>query len=188
MSDDTGPGEVVVDDQGRPEPPLAADEADTLLGFLDFQRATLEWKTRNLTVEQFRRRLEHPSAMTLAGIMKHLALVEDHWFTTVAAAEPYPAIWEALDKDPDWDWASALEDSADDLRATWEASVARSRDVASRLLAEDRIAALAATHSAWGDQGQFSLRGILTHMGEEYARHNGHADLLREAIDGQTGE
>ncbi|MEO7588727.1 MAG: DinB family protein [Arachnia sp.] len=188
MSNEAGRTEVIIDDQGRPEPPLAADEADTLAGFLDFQRATLQWRTRDLTVEQFRRRLEHPSTMTLAGIMKHLAFVEDHWFTTVAAGETYPAMWDALDDDPDWDWVSALNDSVDDLRATWEESVARSRDVATRLLAEDRASALAATHSAWGGHGQVSLRWILTHMVEEYARHNGHADLLREAIDGQTGE
>ncbi|MDO5737274.1 MAG: DinB family protein [Propionibacteriaceae bacterium] len=189
MSSETEPPEVVVDDHGRPEPPLAADEAGTLMGFLDFQRATFEWKTRALTATQFRHRLEHPSTMTLAGLMKHLTFVEDYWFTVVAAGRPCPPPWDAVsDDDPEWEWVSALEDSAEDLREHWNGSVARSREVTTSLLAEDHPAALAATHAAWGGQARVSLRWIVTHMVEEYARHNGHADFLREAVDGQTGE
>lgn len=189
MSDANQTPSVIIDDEGRPEPPMSADEADTLLGFLDFLRATFEWKTRGLTTEQLRQRLDHPSSMTLAGMMKHLAMVEDHWITTVAASEPYPSIWQELGAaDGDWDWESALEDSADHLRSLWSGAVQRSRTAVGQLLAEDRSAALAATHPAWEGAAQVSLRWILTHMVEEYARHNGHADLFREAIDGQTGE
>ena len=179
-----------LDDEGRRMPPMSADEVDTLQGFLDYQRATFAWRTSNVTTEQLRRRLGHPSTMTLAGMMKHLALVEDQWITITAGEEELPPVWRELGitRDDDWDWKSALEDSGDGLRALWSGATQRSRDVLARLLAGDRAEALAATHPAWGGQANVSLRWILTHMIEEYARHNGHADLLREAIDGQTGE
>jgi uncharacterized damage-inducible protein DinB len=177
-----------LDDHGRPEPPLDATEADTLLGFLDFHRATLEWKTRGLADEQLRTALA-PSSMTLGGMLKHLALVEDHWFTEVAAGTPEPEPWASVDwaADRDWEWHSAAQDPGDALRALWAASVARSRTVTDRLLAEGPEA-LGRLHARPTGQTQFSLRWILVHMVEEYARHNGHADLLREAIDGSVGE
>ncbi|SOC55335.1 DinB family protein [Ornithinimicrobium cerasi] len=180
--------ETAVDEQGRPEPPLAAEEAATLLGFLDFQRATLGWKTRGLAADALRRRL-HPTGMTLAGLLKHLAWVEDHWFTHTAGRAPMPEPWTDVDwhEDEDWEWHSALEDDAVTLRTTWERSVGRSREVTARLLG-GRSDGLGRTSPAWGGRAEVSLRWILVHMIEEYARHNGHADLLREAIDGQTGE
>ena len=176
------------DDQGRPEPPLSAGEADTLLGFLDFQRATLEWKTRGLDEVGLRAPL-HPTGMTLAGLLKHLAWVEDFWFAHTVGRAPMPEPWDAVDwsADYDWEWRSALEDDAATLRRTWERSVARSRTLVADLLA-DPEAGLDATHPAWGGRADVSLRWVLVHMIEEYARHNGHADLLREAVDGQTGE
>lgn len=178
-----------IDDQGRPEPPLAADETATLLGFLDYQRATLEWKTRGLDEAALRRTLDqHPSGMTLAGLVKHLAYVEDYWFSEVMAGREDIDPWAGVDwrADGDWDWHSAADDSAEELRSLWEASIARSRSIVTTdLAAED---ALARTYPAWGGQAQVSFRWILTHMIEEYARHNGHADLLRELVDGQTGE
>lgn len=190
MSNDAQQDEALVDDHGRRMPPMSADEVDTLLGFLDYQRATFAWRTSHLTTEQLRQRLEHPSSMTLAGMMKHLALVEDQWISITAGEEALPSVWHGLGitRDDDWDWTSALENSADDLRAIWSGSVGRSRDVMARLLASGRSVAMAATHPAWGGQAHVSLRWILTHMIEEYARHNGHADFLREAIDGQCGE
>ena len=177
-----------LDEHGRPQPPFDATEADTLLGFLDFHRATLEWKTRGLTDEQLRATLG-PSTMTLGGMLKHLALVEDHWFTEVAGWTPEPEPWASVDwaADRDWEWHSAAQDPGDALRALWAASVARSRAVTDRLLAEGPEA-LDRVHSRPTGQTHFSLRWILTHMVEEYARHNGHADLLREAIDGSVGE
>lgn len=190
MSNEAPMDDTFVDDHGRRMPPMSADETDTLLGFLDYQRATFDWKIRDLTTAQLRQELRHPSSMTLAGMMKHLALVEDQWITITAAEEPLPSTWHELGitRDADWDWTSALEDSADDLRAIWSGAVDRSRGVVQRLLADDRDEALSTAHSAWGGQAQVSLRWILTHMVEEYARHNGHADLLCEAIDGRTGE
>jgi uncharacterized damage-inducible protein DinB len=182
-------GETTIDEQGRPEPPLAGDELATLLGFLDFQRATLEWKTRGLTDEQLRVSLL-PSSMTLGGMLKHLALVEDYWFTETVAARPSPEPWAGVDweADRDWDWHSAAEDSGDDLRALWRVTVERSRAVVREQLDGGVPEGLARTHSAWGGRAQLSLRWVLTHMIEEYARHNGHADLLRESVDGETGE
>lgn len=176
------------DEQGRPEPPYTAGEAATLIGFLDFQRATLEWKTRGLGGSGLHARL-HPTAMTLAGLLKHLAWVEDFWFTHTAGRSGMPQPWTAVDwdADPDWEWSSAQEDDPAELRSTWEAAVARSRAVIADLLADPRQG-LDGTHPAWGGRQEVSLRWILVHMVEEYARHNGHADLLREAVDGQTGE
>lgn len=180
--------EPQVDDQGRPEPPYAADEIGTLAGFLDYQRATLEWKTRGLGDEGLRARL-HPTAMTLGGLLKHLANVEDFWFAVVLGHQPWPEPWrsEWPDDDETWDWTSAADDSPEQLRELWQAKVTHSRQILDGLLAAGPQA-LSQTHPAWGGRAHVSLRWVLTHMIEEYARHNGHADLLREAVDGETGE
>ncbi|HEY6275362.1 MAG TPA: DinB family protein [Streptosporangiaceae bacterium] len=181
--------EVQIDDHGRPEPPLEGDEAATLLGFLDFQRATLEWKCRGLSDEQLRVTLP-PTSMTLGGMLKHLACVEDYWCTEVAAGEPTPEPWASVDwkADHDWEWHTAAGDSGDDLRGLWAERVGRSRAVVSGQLGQGGEQALAQAHPAWGGQGRVSLRWVLVHLIEEYARHNGHADLIRESIDGETGE
>jgi uncharacterized damage-inducible protein DinB len=177
------------DEYGRPEPPLEADEAATLLGFLDYQRATLEWKCRGLTDDQLRATLP-PTSMTLAGLLKHMARVEDYWFSEVVAAGPMTEPWADVDweADSDWEWHTAAGDPGDELRALWADRVARSQAVVAALLHQDAAGALSEPHSAWGGQGRVSLRWVLAHMIEEYARHNGHADLLRESIDGETGE
>lgn len=175
---------VEIDEYGRPEVPLSADEVKTLLGFLDYQRATLEWKCRGLTDEQLRAGLPS-TAMTLGGMLMHLARVEDYWFAEVIAEggkiEPWASMpWAA-------EWSIAKERSGDQLRQIWADRVTASRQAVDVRLSGGE-SALAATHPAWDGQGQPSLRWVLVHMIEEYARHNGHADLLREAIDGQTGE
>jgi uncharacterized damage-inducible protein DinB len=182
-------GEIETDEHGRPEPPHEAGEAATLIGFLEYQRATLEWKCRGLTDEQLRVALP-PSTMTLGGLLKHLACVEDGWFTQVAAGQPDPEPWGSVDwdADPDWEWRTAAEDSGDELRALWAERVGRSRAVVETLLRPGEDKALSQAHSNWGGRAAVSLRWILTHMIEEYARHNGHADLIRESLDGQTGE
>jgi uncharacterized damage-inducible protein DinB len=180
--------EVMVDEYGRPEPPDAGGEVATLLGFLDYQRATLEWKCRGLSDEQLRVTLP-PSSMTLAGLLKHLACVEDSWFTETVAGEALPEPWASVDfqADPEWDWHSAAIDSGESLRTLWTERVNRSRAVVRAQLSKGEQAALSETHAAWGRQDPVSLRWVLMHMIEEYARHNGHADLMRESIDGQTG-
>ncbi len=180
-----------IDEQGRPEPPFAAGEAETLLGFLDFQRATLRWRTEGLDAAQLQCRLDgHPSPMTLGGLLKHLSFVEFFWFEETVRGEPTSEPWVSVDweADEDWDWNSACHDSPEELTGRWSATVQRSNHIVRELLESDGDLALANSFEAWGGREQVSLRWVLTHMIEEYARHNGHADLLREQIDGQVGE
>jgi len=181
--------EARIDERGRPEPPQEAGETATLLGFLDYQRATLQWKCRGLSDDQLRV-TPTTTPMTLGGLLKHLAYVEDYWFGQVVAGQPPAEPWRLQDweADPDWDWHSAADDPGDELRALWADRVERSRAVAGSQLAQGEAEALDEAHPAWGGQGRVSLRWVLVHMIEEYARHNGHADLIRESIDGQTGE
>jgi len=179
--------ELETDEHGRPGPPLESGEVATLLGFLDYQRATLEWKCRGLSDEQLRAALP-PTSMTLGGLLKHLALVEDIWFTQVVGGEPMPEPWASAYTGPDWEWRSAADNSGDDLRALWAERVKRSHAIVKSRLGQGEEAALSQAHSAWDGQGRASLRWVLVHMIEEYSRHNGHADLIRESIDGQTGE
>jgi len=181
--------EAQIDELGRPRPPQEAGETATLLGFLDYQRATLEWKCRGLSDDQLRVAVP-PTSMTLGGLLKHLAYVEDYWLTQVVAGQPPAEPWtrEDWEADPDWDWHSAADDPGDELRALWVERVERSRAVAGSQLSQGEAEALDEAHSAWGGQGRVSLRWVLVHMIEEYARHNGHADLIRESVDGQTGE
>ena len=176
-----------VDDQGRPEPPLAADELGTLLGFLDFQRATLAWKCRGVDQVGLSTRAA-ASTITLGGLLKHLSLAEDLWFSRWLHGNdrrpPYDEIdWNAR---PDWDWESAADDSPEELFAMWEDAVARSRALVDEALARGGLEQL--TTRAWPNGERPSLRWVIVHMIEEYARHNGHADFLREAWDGETGE
>jgi len=176
-----------VDEQGRTEPPLADDEVGTLTGFLDYQRATFEWKTRGLDAAGLGATTA-ASSMTLGGMLKHLAYVEDNWFNrSLHGRDPAPP-WDTVDwqADEDWDWHSAAHDSPDELRTTWSDAVARSRTAVADALADGGLDQLA--RRRWADGRAPSLRWILCHMIEEYARHNGHADLLRESIDGETGE
>jgi len=180
-----------VDEQGRPLPPSDAGELETLLGFLDFHRATLAWRTGGLDDAQLATALP-PSTMTLGGLLTHLAYVEDLWFHDVVAEQPRREPWSEVDwaADRDWDWDHAARLGGDGARELWTASVERSRDVVAQQLAgaSSPAEALDRTHPAWGGRGRASLRWVLVHMVEEYSRHNGHADLLRESIDGQVGE
>ncbi|WP_448630456.1 DinB family protein [Cellulomonas soli] len=181
------PVPVVLDEVGRPEPPETADEAATLLGFLDFQRATLAWKTAGLDATGLATPLP-PSTMTLGGLLKHLAYVESHWFGRCLHALDAQSPWDAVDwaDDPDWEWHTAADDDPADLRALWQAEVERSRELTARALAAGDLGQLARRTRPDGTAP--NLRWILVHMIEEYARHNGHADLLREHVDGEVGE
>ena len=179
---------TVIDDQGRPEPPLAADETATLLGFLDYQRATFEWKCRGLDAAGLQTTIG-VSSMTLGGMLKHMALVEDNWFSRSLHGHDRRPPWDTVDwkADPDWEWHSAAEDAPEQLQALWHDAVARSRTQVAEAFARggglDQLA-----QRTWPDGSAPSLRWILCHMIEEYARHNGHADLIRESVDGSTGE
>jgi len=176
-----------LDEHGRPEPPHAADETATLLGFLDYQRTTLAWKCSGLDAAGLGATVA-ASSITLGGMLKHLAYVEEWWFSErLHGRDPVPP-WDTVDwdADPDWDWHSAAEDSPEELLALWQDAVARSRYLVAEALADGGLDRPA--RRAWRDGRAPSLRWILVHMIEEYARHNGHADLIRESVDGQTGE
>ncbi len=176
-----------MDEQGRPEPALAADETATLLGFLEYQRATLAWKCAGLDAAGMGATVA-ASSMTLGGLLKHLAYVESDWFSRWLYGRDRQAPWDTVDwkADPDWEWHSAAEDSPEQLLALWQDAVARSRSLVAEALADGDLERLA--RRTWPDGRAPSLRWILCHMIEEYARHNGHADLLRESVDGLTGE
>jgi hypothetical protein len=178
---------TVIDAQGRTEPPTDGDEVETLLGFLDFQRATFAWKCSGLDAAGMAATVG-PSTMTLGGLMKHLALVEDGWFIVSLHGRPHSPPWLAVDwdADPDWEWHSAANDTPEQLLALWHESLERSRAAVAEALADGGLGHLAAEQLKDGRRP--SLRWILCHMIEEYARHNGHADLLRESVDGSTGE
>ena len=168
----------------RTDPNVAAGERTTLDQFLDYHRATLLDKTDGLTAEQLRQRLP-TSALTLGGLLKHLALVEDDWIQVDFLGRPPVEPWASApwDDDRDWEFHSAADDEPDVLRELYEAACQRSRvGVAGHDLDELSAGRSDRTGEQW------SLRWILTHLIEETARHNGHADLLREAIDGRTGE
>ena len=178
---------TVIDDQGRPEPPVAADEVATLLGFLDFQRATFAWKCQGLDADGLRVSVA-ASTMTLGGMLKHLALVEQSWCSRRLHGRAMGAPWADVDwsADADWEWHSAAHDSPEQLRGLWRDAVEQSRADVSEALADGGLDRLA--RQGWADGRTPSLRWILCHLIEEYARHNGHADLIREAVDGETGE
>jgi len=176
-----------LDEHGRPEPPPAADEADTLRGFLDYQRATLAWKVEGLDATGLAATVG-VSTMTLGGLVKHLSYVEDDWFSRVLHGHDPRLPWSSVDweADRDWEWHSAADDSPEQLLTQWRGAVERSRMLVDQALADgglDRPSRI-----RWAEGRAPTLRWILVHMIEEYARHNGHADLIREQVDGATGE
>jgi uncharacterized damage-inducible protein DinB len=173
----------------RIDPPQTGSEVDVLLGFLGYHRDTMRMKTAGLSDEQLGTALS-PSSMTLGGMIKHLAFVESYWFREVFLGVDAMAPFDAAPwpDDNDWDWHSAAEDRGDVVRMLWEQAVVESQSITAAALARpDGIEQLSSRSRHDGDT-PFNLRWILVHMIEEYCRHNGHADLLREAIDGQTGE
>jgi uncharacterized damage-inducible protein DinB len=176
-----------LDEHGRPEPPIAAGEVDTLLGFLDYQRATMAWKCAGLDAAGLSTTIA-ASSMTIGGMLKHLALVESSWCSRWLFGRDREPPWDTVDwsADPDWDWHSAADDTPEQLLALWSDAVTRSRSLVADALAEGGLDRQA--KRAWPDGRSPSLRWILCHLIEEYARHNGHADLIREYVDGSTGE
>jgi hypothetical protein len=176
-----------LDEQVHPEPPVAGDETATLLGSMDRQRATLAWKCGGLDAAGLRATLG-ASSITLGGLLKHMASVEDLTFSwKLLGRDPGPP-WNTVDwaADPDWPWHSAAEDTPDQLMALWRDAVARSRSTVAEVLADNDLSLLA--RDTWDDGRAPSLRRILIDLIEEYARHVGHADLIRESVDGLVGE
>jgi hypothetical protein len=172
---------------GPAEPPVAGDETATLLGSLERQRATLAWKCGGLDAAGLRATLG-PSAMTLGGLLKHLALVEDHTFTTKFLGRPAGPPWDDVDwdADPDWEWRTAADDTPEQLASLWQGAVARSRATVAAALAGGDLGQLGRYTTRSGESP--SLRRLVIDLVEEYARHVGHADLLRESVDGLVGE
>jgi uncharacterized damage-inducible protein DinB len=161
-------------------PPLNADERTTLESWLDFHRATLAMKCEGLDDEQAAAASVPPSAFTLTGLVQHMAEVERNWFRRVLAGEQAPPIYDpqADPNGPDGGFELAKNATLRDALATWRAEIDCARKhSAGRSLADTGLFA----------EQDVNLRWIYVHMIEEYARHNGHADLLRERIDGTTG-
>ena len=169
----------------RPDPGYPLDEAGTLLGFLEFHRATLLVKTEGLDADQLAATLG-PSPVTLGGLLSHLTFVEHWWLHHVLAGREVAEPWASLDwdADPDQDWHLATSLTPAQLRASYEAEVARSRATVAAAGSLDELSAVASERTG----RHFNLRWILVHLVEEYARHNGHADLVRESVDGTTGQ
>ena len=164
----------------RAMPPLQADERTTLESWLDFYRATLATKCDRLTDEQVRTASVPPSPLTLLGLVQHMAEVERNWFRRVLAQEDVPPIF-APDADPgatDGGFDLAEGTTYEKALLTWQAEMERARKNCAAHALED-------TSPFMG--GQVTLRWIYTHMIAEYARHCGHADLIRERINGRTG-
>jgi hypothetical protein len=173
------------DEPGYPEPPAVGSEAEMLLGSLERQRATLAWKCADLDAAGLRMGVG-ASSVTLGGLLKHLAFMEDINFSRDLAGRDLPPPWNGVDwrTEAGWEWRSAAEDSPDQLYALWRDAVARSRSAVAEALADGGLDGLSYSPSGKAQ----SLRRLLVDMIEEYARHTGHADLIRESVDGRVGE
>jgi hypothetical protein len=180
-------GDAMTDSDFPWEPPFAGSEAEHLVGALDRLRTTFRWKADDLDAAGLRTRIG-ASALTLGGLLKHLAVQEDYAFTTKLSGEPLGAPWDVADWDDDDDWelTSAADDTPEQLYALWDDAVERSRARLDAVLANGGVDQL--VHMSGPDGRHASLRRLLCDMIEEYGRHTGHADLLREAVDGRVGE
>jgi uncharacterized damage-inducible protein DinB len=166
-------------DTERPEPPLIASEREMLRAFLDFHRATLSMKCDGLTDDELRRRSMPPSTLTLLGLVRHMAEVERTWFRRTINGENIPLVWSNRG-----DFQAAYDASASNRAeafTAWQAEVEHAR----RIEREAESLDVTGHHASWGED--VSLRLVMLHLIHEYARHNGHADLLREGIDGTVG-
>ena len=165
---------------------MAGTEVEHVVGALHRLRTTFRWKAADLDAAGLQARIG-ASTLTLAGLLKHLALVEDDIFgqrlSGAGIGEPWESIWAGGE---DWAWTSAADDSPEWLYALWDDAVDRSRTRLRAALAEGGIDQL--VHMAGPDGEHASLRRLLYDLIEEYGRHTGHADLLRESVDGLVGE
>lgn len=162
----------------RPDPPMVGSEKESLFGWLDYHRATLAWKCDGLTDEQLRRQSVPPSTLSLLGLVRHMAEVERHWFRRVIAGETIRHVWSE-----EWNFQAAYEASTAtraEAFAAWQVEIDSARLVVADLSVDDTFAV-----ASW--ECDASLRAVVMHLVHDYARHNGHADLLRQAIDGVAG-
>jgi uncharacterized damage-inducible protein DinB len=159
--------------------PRVADERTTLTAFLEWQRVTLARKCEGLTADQLRLRAAPPSTLSLLGLVRHMADVERGWFRRDLAQESIDSIYSS-EADPDGDFDNVETADADEAFATWRAACEEARAILTAHALDDTF-----PRKSTGET--FSARWMLTHMVEEYSRHNGHADLLRQRIDGAVG-
>jgi hypothetical protein len=178
-----------VSETTTPQPASSATsvEAESLLSVLERNRRTFAWKTSGLD-EKGLRATAAASEMTLGGLVKHVALVEADWLAVKLAGHDYGPPWDAVnfDADPNWEWRTGALDSPDDVYALWRAAVDRSRQLVGEVIKERGLDGPASF--TWPDGRTPTVRVMLLDMIEEYARHTGHADILREAVDGLVGE
>jgi hypothetical protein len=170
------------------EPPLAGTEADHLIGALDRLRTTFRWKADDLDSGGLQTRIG-ASSLTIGGLLKHLAICEDYKFATKLAGEPLGSPWVELGwdgSDDEWEFTTASGDSPQQLYALWDDAVERSRGRLNAALADGELDQLVRASGPGGARA--SLRRLVCDLIEEYGRHTGHADLIREAVDGLTGE
>jgi hypothetical protein len=167
------------------EPPIAGTEVEHLLGALNRMRATFRWKADGLDDDGLRTRIAS-SSLTLGGLLKHLALVEDHSSTSrldgSSIGEPWISTWQ----EGDWIFTSAGAQPADELYRLYDDAVARAQARTDAVIAAGGLEQ--ETALTWPDGRHPSVRRLLFDLLEEYGRHTGHADLLRESIDGRVGE
>lgn len=167
-----------------PDPGVSGSELSSLEQYLDYQRETVLSKTDSLTREQLARK-HPPSQLTLAGLLYHLSLVEEDWLEVRFSGLPVREPWASVDwnSDPDWEFRSAVALEPEALRSRYRKACERSRHVVSEATDPNQLSV-----KPLRDGRHFSLRWVLLHLTEETSRHAGHADLLREAIDGAVGE
>jgi hypothetical protein len=178
----------MTDDRYPPwEPPFSGSEVDHLLGSLDRLRATFRWKTEGLDASQLGTRIPS-STLSLGGLLKHLAVQEDYASAVKIAGGSMPEAWRDndWDADPDWEFTTGAQDPPGLLYGLYDAAVERSRAGILATIAERGLSGESGV--ALPDGSRASIRRILFDLVEEYARHVGHADLLREAVDGRSGE
>lgn len=169
------------------EPPLAGSEVEHLVGALERLRTTFRWKADDLDAAGLRARVG-ASSLTIGGLLKHLAVVEDYTFTVRLSGQPIGDPWRPGEWDDQYEWpfTSAADDTPEQLYAFWDGAVERSRARLDTALADGGLDQ--AVHLSWPDGRHASLRRLVCDLIEEYGRHTGHADLLREAVDGRVGE
>ena len=168
------------------EPPFHGDEAAAVFGALDRLRTTFRWKSADLDAAGLAATTAS-SSLTLGGLLKHLALIEDYYFQVKILGAPMPAAWDAADWVIDgWEFKSAVDDAPEKLYALWDSSVERSRAAVEEIASRGGLSAPAAQSMPGG--GHPNVRRMVMDIIEEYGRHTGHADILREAVDGRTGE
>ena len=176
----------MADAASQPAPP-SPGEADALLSVLERNRRTFAWKTSGLDKDGLAATTA-ASAMTLGGLVKHVALVEVDWLAVKLAGQDYGPPWDGVDfdADPDWEWRTGALDAPGEVYALWRDAVERSRRTVADVISERGLDGPASV--TWPDGRTPTVRAMLLDLIEEYARHTGHADVLREAVDGRVGE